>query len=193
MTYNPNIPDAAQFIDETTSQIETNFAQANTIMGIDHVEFDNATVANRGKHKAIRLLEQGGDPGTVADEMALYVKAVGGTSQLFIQGEGSTPIRQITNLSITSPGNTGTAAGTLNYIDTPFGIRMLWGLTNSFSPSGTVIMPAGTSTILSYTALANNASNAVTGGLVTLGPPDFITFFVPANISIRWTVWAVIA
>lgn len=51
MTYDPNIPQAASRISDTQFPIFTNFNQANTIVGIDHFEFNNGNAGDRGMHK----------------------------------------------------------------------------------------------------------------------------------------------
>jgi hypothetical protein len=207
MTFNPDIPQSTDDISQSQGEILTNFDQLNKIFGSnagalqvgDHIAFNDATTANRGKHAKARLIEQAADPATAANERALYTKDVGGATELFTRDEASGTPRQMTNLPRISPGNTGTAGGTLTYIDTPFYIRMIWGLTNPFSGNRTVITPAGSGSILTYTAIANNASTTVpsvnvTGAIVTTaGPPDTLTIYTNASMSVRWTIWTVIS
>ena len=51
MSYNPGIPTANQTFKETQGPINTNFTQANTAFGIDHVNF--ATATNQGQHHQV--------------------------------------------------------------------------------------------------------------------------------------------
>jgi len=132
VTFNPSIPQSTDDISQTQGEILTNFTQLNTIFGNEHVEFNDGTTANRGKHKAIRLIEQASDPSTAADEMALYTKAVSGVTELFTRGEGSGSIWQITGLTPSSA-----TAGSRTIL-TPFGIRFNFGSV-TVSSAGTAI------------------------------------------------------
>lgn len=53
MTYSPTIPQPNDLLSQSQGDIQINFSQANSIFQIDHVEFNNATVADRGDHKQI--------------------------------------------------------------------------------------------------------------------------------------------
>ena len=89
MTFNPNIPQATDLTSASQSQILTNFSQLNTIFDVDHVTYDNATVANRGKHDKSTYIEQGADPATSANEVALYSKDLSTVSTLYMRKESS--------------------------------------------------------------------------------------------------------
>lgn len=86
MSYNPNIPAASNLISQSQSEIQTNFAQANAIFDIDHVTFNDATSADRGKHRKVTCIEVS-DPVTAANEVDLYAKAVSGVTRLFFRQE----------------------------------------------------------------------------------------------------------
>lgn len=88
MTFNPNIPAANDLINQSQQQLQTNFAQSNTIFNVDHVTFDDATAADRGKHRQITFIEIS-DPATTGDEVALYAKDVSGATRLFFRQQSS--------------------------------------------------------------------------------------------------------
>jgi len=88
MTYNPAIPAANDLISVSQGDIQTNFTQANTIIAIDHYEFNHATVANRGKHKSV-VLPEGVAIVTAANEGALYTKDDGTRPALYYRQESS--------------------------------------------------------------------------------------------------------
>ena len=148
MTYNPNIPAAGTRIDQTFSLITTNFSQANTIFGQDHVEFNNVTSANRGKHNKSTYLELGADPTTAANEVALYAKV--GTnpaeSNLFFRGESNGFVYQMTKAISAS---TSVFANNTNYSGNnnggwtflPGGLVIQYGRKTSPGTSGTVTFP----------------------------------------------------
>ena len=94
MTYDPNIPQPTDLISQSQSQIQTNFAQANTAFGIDHTAFD--TVANQGKHKKSTYYEQAVDPTTLINEMAVYTKDVSTITQLFVRRASNGTVIQLT-------------------------------------------------------------------------------------------------
>lgn len=66
MTYNPNIPQTGTRIDQTYNLITTNFGQLNTIFGNDHFTWNDASVANRGRHKKCTLVAQSAVPSGLA-------------------------------------------------------------------------------------------------------------------------------
>jgi len=65
MTYNPSIPAAGTRISSTYNLITDNFGQLNTLYALDHYAWNDATVANRGHHKAAQFISQAGDPAPV--------------------------------------------------------------------------------------------------------------------------------
>lgn len=130
MTYNPNIPQANDLISQSQAQIQTNFSQADTIFDTNHYTFDNSTVANRGKHRFSSYVEQGADPVTAANEIAIYSKDLAGVSQLYMRRESAGTVIQMSvgNPVVGNPGSTFL----------PGGIIMKWGFKNILS-TGTAI------------------------------------------------------
>lgn len=89
--YNPNIPQPTDRPSKSQSQILGNFGQANTIFGVDHVPFDDSTVANRGYHKKITIQNIGAAPVVPAGTCELYteVDAQTGNQELFFKNSDS--------------------------------------------------------------------------------------------------------
>lgn len=123
MTFNPNIPQPNDLISDSQAQLQTNFSQSNSIFNFDHVTFDDATSINRGKHRHSTYIEQLVDPTTLANEMAVYSKDVGGLSRLFYRNESNGSVIPLTGFDPTSGGN--------GRVFLPGGIIMMWG---QFSP-----------------------------------------------------------
>ncbi len=96
MTYNAGIPQATDVISESQGQLLTNFTQLNTIFGFDHVTFNDATAADRGKHDQLTLVQAAGDSATAVDENALYSKNDGGNTRLFFRQENNGTVIQLT-------------------------------------------------------------------------------------------------
>ena len=89
MTYNPNVPQAADIPSQSQGELLTNFQQLNTVFDVDHVPFNDSTAANRGKHDQSTYTELGADPTTLANEIAVYANPVSGNSRLFFRQESN--------------------------------------------------------------------------------------------------------
>jgi hypothetical protein len=122
MTYTPDIPKPTDIPSQSQSIIRTNFNQLSSVFDIDHVAYNDGTVANRGKHDKSTYIEQGSDPTTAVDEIALYSKDVSGSTRLFLRQEnngsviqlsGPNPYRNVTanqtEISSFLPGAPGSA------------------------------------------------------------------------------------
>ncbi len=95
MTFNPAIPQPNDILSQSQAQIQTNFSQADTIFDVNHVTFDNSTVAERGKHRRVDF-KRVAAPGSVATEAVVYQKLSNGNSQLFLQRDGVATQIQLT-------------------------------------------------------------------------------------------------
>ena len=102
MTFNPNIPQAANIISQSQGQILTNFNQANTIFDVDHITFDAAVVANRGKHDQSTYVELAVDPATALNEVAVYSKNTGTQPEVFYRPELNGTPQRMTGGGITA-------------------------------------------------------------------------------------------
>jgi len=118
MTYNAGIPAAPDDPSVSQGQMLTNFTQLDTHFTIDHMPFTTIG-ADLGKHSKATLIEQGADPGTIANEIALYTKALAGVSTLYMQKEGAGTVIQ---MSAQDPTIAGEGRSFL-----PGGIILKWG------------------------------------------------------------------
>jgi hypothetical protein len=97
MAWTSGVPNVAQRISATTTQIEGNFAEILTDFARNHVSLNSGVVADRGKHNWSTYKRQAAAPGIAAQEINLYNKApaapfpVTGLSELFLQRQGATP------------------------------------------------------------------------------------------------------
>jgi len=147
MTYNPAIPAAADDPSVSQGQMLTNFAQANTLFGVNHVNFDSSLPAgvgagNAGKHYAVTIIDQAAAPVTAANECALYSLATGGDSTLWFSKESAGTAIQMTGPDpvIASPGQTFL----------PGGIILKW---------GTAVVNTGGTAVGFAVAFPNNCWN----------------------------------
>lgn len=160
MVYNPNIPAASDLQSNSQSQILANFSALDTTFAEDHSGF--SAVANLGLHKQVTLYEAQSTP-TLAFPASMVYSVESGISpnrliDLFFstKGEGAAQANyQLTNLTLNTGSNLGTAGGTLNYIDTPWNLRIYYGRTIAFSAaSQTVLFPVPFSDYLFSTCVS---------------------------------------
>lgn len=145
MTYNPSIPQANDIISQSQGQILTNFNQANTIFDVDHVTFDNATVANRGKHDKSTYVELAADPVTAFNEVAVYSKDTGTQPDVFVRLENNGTVERMTGGGIT-------AAAYCSFVGATGALQA-----NSFNVTGVVRPFAGQYTV-TFTRPFTNAN-----------------------------------
>jgi len=156
MTYNPVIPQSFNIPSQSQSQFLTNFGQLNSVFDIDHVPFNDATVANRGKHDKSTYIEITPDPTTLINEIAVYSKESGSVTRLFMRQENSGTVIKLTG---TDPYVTSNA----NQLETS---TFLAGVTNNqILKTGRVNKMAVTSwllgTVTFLTAFPNNCYSVV--------------------------------
>lgn len=173
MTFNINFPLPPGIPSVDVTQFQVNWAKLNSDFLIDHTAFTAAT--NSGFHKKVTFSDVALDPALNALRYPLsllYTKHDGGatTTDLFFaaQNAGATTvkIRQLTDLPITTVANTGSAGGNISYIDTSWGFRFLWGLTNAFAGLATIVVPALSGTFMSYSLTPNAAPGSTFGCVV---------------------------
>lgn len=173
MTFNPNIPQLSDRPAISVGQFQANWNKLNNDFNVDHIAFTASS--GNGEHTKVTFNNVIADPGLVNPKASLYIKTVAGDSELFFQkyhvATLSNITRQMTNLTRVFFANGGTAGGTGEYIDTPWGLRFIWGLTNNFNATATVICPAGTIVISTFQVTANTATGTpITIGALPTGP-----------------------
>lgn len=92
MAWTPGIPALTQKISASTNPIEQNFAEILADFGTNHVDFQNAVIADRGKHNIVTLPRQGAAPAPfAANEIGLYniLNATTGLSELYFRKDGA--------------------------------------------------------------------------------------------------------
>jgi len=187
MTYNAGVPLAADRISQSQPPFLVNFGQLNTLFNVDHVQYTDSTVANRGFHRRITFQDVlTTDPNQVSPISSLYTKTVTNTELFFQNGNLSTNVRQMTNLAFTGPlVNGGSAGGTLFFMDTPWNVRIYWGTTTSHSggPFG-VNFPTAFTTIFFSNGCANTGSSSI--NVSCLQSNANLQLFTSNNASVNW-------
>lgn len=195
MTFNPSIPQATDRPSRSQSDLLNNFTQLNTVFDVDHVTYNAA--ADRGEHTKITLNDVIADPGLADPKCSVYIKTVAGDSELFFEKYDNTAVanlvQQMTNLVVTTAAAGGTVGGNISYIDTPWGLRLLWGLTNVFSGDRRLTMPVGTTAVLNYQLTGNfsvamgGTRNPIIGGTLA---GTTLTIATRDNVSVRYFIIA---
>ncbi len=188
--YNPSIPAATDIPADSQGQIQSNFTKLNTDFQVDHTAFDASS--NPGQHKKVTIQNVVGDPNLASPIASIYTKTINSLSELFFQNNTTAAdVVQLTGLELQSPDftNTGTAGGTGNWFDTPWGFRFSFGQADAFSANGTIIFPFGWQTAFVRQATSRGAGNAigvVDGFTTTTITNDTITLNSPNSIGVNW-------
>ena len=186
MPYDTNIPRATDNLNVSQGDIQGNFLTANTVMGINHYPFTDATIG--GKHKFVDMPILAALPSIAAGDGGLYTKTVSSQSQLFYAADGNITEYQMTRVI---PASVGTFAIANGWTFLPGGILMQWG-TNTSASGSTITFPvAYTSAVFGiqctifqnttnrhfvYTR-SNTLTNFVTTQLDSGGSGETNTFF----------------
>lgn len=152
-SYNPNIPQGPDIISKSQPQLKNNFGSLNTAFSVDHFPFNEPDSAKFGHHKKIIFPEgQSVDPNLAAGAgSSLYTKKIGSLFELFFQNDASpSAVKQLTDLTINSQANAGSAGGTIYTIDTPWGLRIYCGGTNNVSGVRYVTFPTSLNAMYCY-------------------------------------------
>ena len=126
MVFNPSIPQPDDLLSVSQGEIQTNFSELNTVFEQDHVEYDNATTLDRGKHKQSTYIElvNPDEPTTGANESSIWA-IEGPTStqtELYMRREGQSgdldvPTKDLAIFGVAAAGlfdAAGAALGTHN-------------------------------------------------------------------------------
>lgn len=132
MAYRNDIPIATETLAVSQPQLLENFAQLNSIFGIDHVQLTEAT--NSGNHRKVTIEDVSTDPAQSFPASQVYTKHTGAnpnrTTELFFSSKletGADIVRQLTGLSVMVSGlNRG--------IKTPWGLTFCWGTRSKVNP-----------------------------------------------------------
>jgi hypothetical protein len=116
MAYTPSIPQSTDIPATSQGQILANFQGIKTLVDVNHITFD---AVGQGKHNLVTMPVQGADPVTIAGEMALYTKSVGGVPNLFLAPQNAGTVINML------PQFVGTQAA--GFVTFPGGFKMAWG------------------------------------------------------------------
>lgn len=113
---NTTIPAAGNNPSNDQQPMQTNFANINSYLGIDHTT--PGTNPGDGQHKQVTFHLNQAAPSFANGVSGLYANLVSSASQLFFQNSNGSV--QLTGLTVSSSGNDFG-------ISTPWGVKMNWG------------------------------------------------------------------
>ena len=145
MAYSNAIPQANDIKSQSQGDLLANFVAIQTFVEVNHETF---AAANEGKHKFVTFPEQGADPTTAANEVAVYSKtsALGdaGTA-LFLRKEGDGTVIEFTSSTQNANG----------WTRLPSGILLKWGTgTVNANTTAVATFPVA-ATVPAFTAVYN--------------------------------------
>ena len=181
MTFNPNIPQSTDKPSQSQAQILTNFQQLNYVFSYDHVTFDAAASADRGKHYQVTYTQVGAPPSALSSNLIMFNQEVNSDSELFFVKDALSTVVQLTNglPSVGSSGSTflpGLAGSplTLNWgsftSSTPGSVSVTFNKAFSTSCYGVLLTQNSTATVNQYAVTSHSNS-----GFVAVVNPAFST------------------
>jgi len=134
---------------------------------------------NGGKHRALTLPEQAGDPATGLDEGALYSKDAGGGPELFYRGESDGSVVQLTEGGAVAGSPKGYIAGLLFQYASASSFTVTSGAIDIL---GKLYAAASTMTVSGLSGLGANANQ-----YIKVGAPSSGRTFGLAQVSLTAT------
>lgn len=188
-TYQPLVPTGTVPLNTDYANLQGNFQQANTVVGIDHSALTVST-NEMGYHKSIHMIPQASITNTPGFGQ-LYSKTVNSYSTdqalFWDTGDGNQNIQMTSNFL---PSLSATPGFTTNgYTFLPGGFILQWGLTNPsvstnvqiiYAAQGNIIFPNNT---LNVTATATRSSGTFTTNFSVIGLLNTGFFIVNSNSS----------
>jgi hypothetical protein len=133
MAYQSNKPQATDYMSVSQSDLQNNFLSIKALIDVNHETFGSAY---EGKHSIVSFPEQVVSvaapvfpPATAATELAVYAKADGGATHLFLRPTGQVAGTDANDINISS-FVLNPVGGATNSVTLPNGLIMKWGLSN---------------------------------------------------------------
>lgn len=161
MSFNPTIPLVSDLMAVSQPQVKANFTAIYNTFNENHTPFNQNNV---GMHDLVNFREQSGDPTTLATQIALYTKNVGGFPELFFRPNNSQAPIQLTYPTITTTG-----AQQQSFVAGPFVVYM--GFLSMTSGIAVTLTPAST---LIYVGLTLNATRTSLGNILYAAPTGMV-------------------
>lgn len=134
MTFLTNIPFSGESLGQSRPQVQTNFQVLQNTISVDHIAMNSA---GAGKHNKSTYVEQGSDPTTAANEIAVYSKLFGSVPGLYQRQQSNGTVTPLVTFvksdTVTIAGNAQT-----QYSITIGGVAFKWGIATN-CPNNTTV------------------------------------------------------
>ena len=169
MSYVKDMPNASDIPSVSQAQLKINFQQLFSWSGRDH-ESLIAAAGFFGKHRFCTLTPQGAGNATLANEVSLYSKSLGGAQTLYFRRPSSG-----TEIPLTGPIDPIVGANGCTFL--PGGLMLQWGQTGAIA--------AGTNAVVNFSSAfsgnaysvtitgRHNGSEIVGGNIAAIGAANF--------------------
>lgn len=180
MSFDPTIPQPADLLSQSQVDIQTNFAQSNAVMGIDHVNFDNSlpagsVPADRGTHQKVTLFNVSTDPLQAFPQSQIYTKHLGiapnRTTALYFSYKPEAALPDVVSQLF---GVSSFTSGTPGSVTFSNGIIVKWGTVAGINIAGTLVNFSGAFTSAVWSLVVTPQSGSSRG--VATGGPGLANF-----------------
>lgn len=175
MAFQKNIPAATDKLKNSQGDLQGNFQALNDLIAVDHdiSTFTSPASGVEGKHKAIRFVQQAGDPTVAATEKSLYTKDAGGGlgPHFFFKNSGGL----VKDLSLAESGSAGNVT------------TFTYNLMAEFSASQNLVFKTGQTQGTKITASAATTVTYPTA-FSTATAHIIVTPFINSNVDINLVI-----
>lgn len=196
-TYYRDQPDANDDLEVSQPYLEGNTNAADDAFSVDHAAFSD-TSGNRGLHKKVTLYAYQSDPSLAYPTGEIYTKSNGSAPNripnLYYAYKPETNSQIIVPLAgnnIIETGTTSPIGGTYNLFQTPWGVKIFCGLTNSFAGTRTLTI-SGTNSFGNI-IYSSNCTPRFSSTAVSISPtPSSKNFTIQIDSgpdTIWWMIW----
>lgn len=190
MSYDSNVPTTGHSASQDYAQMQANYAQIQTSFSVNHRPLASGA-GSEGYHTVVQFPAVVADPNLVSPATSLYIKTVSAESELFFQnGALAADAVQLTGSIISASGNTG-AGSTFSIFQTPWGIRIFAGQTQSLAAgSNNLTLSTGSfgATIYTAQATAIGAASATYTNFTPAAGSNTLNFYTSGVKSFYWMV-----
>jgi len=169
MTYVKDMPNASDIPSVSQAQLKINFQSLFSWSALDHESLTSGA-AFFGKHRFCTLTPQGAGNATLANEVSLYSKSLGGAQTLYFRRPSSG-----TEIPLTGPIDPIVAANGCTFL--PGGLMLQWGQTGGIASNANAVI--GFSSAFSGNAYSvtvtgrHNGGEIVGGNIAAIGAASF--------------------
>lgn len=149
-TFTINMPTSGESLGSTYQKVQDNFMNYWNNFQVNHV---NPNDANGGKHTKVQMIEQGADPATAINEMAMYTKDVAGNTRTFLRQENNGAVMQLSGITPVAAAN--------GYTFLPGGLMIQWGQITTSSKTAVITFTPAFDTVFQAVVAQSQADRMI--------------------------------